>query len=54
MSGNGVRVIKQRSDEEVVQMCVTMLGRMFPEKVSIRNRGRRKGRSISFQFNREV
>lgn len=33
VSGNGVRVIKQRSDAEVVQMCVAMLARMFPEQV---------------------
>ena len=38
-----MRVIKQRSDEDIVQMCVTMLGRMFPEKVRVTSLHRREG-----------
>ena len=38
-----MRVIKPRSDEDIVQMCVTMLGRMFPEKVRVTSFHRREG-----------
>ena len=31
--GQGVRVVKKRSDEDVVGMCLAMLSRLFPEQV---------------------
>ncbi len=33
--GQGVRVVKKRSDEDVVGMCLAMLSRLFPEQVMI-------------------
>ena len=33
--GQGVRVVKKRSDEDVVQMCLSMLSRLFPEQVLV-------------------
>ena len=38
-----MRVIKQRADEDIAQMCVTMLSRMFPEKVWVTSLHRREG-----------